>query len=91
MLEGWARQQRSRLLSDSTIGMRDRLIRHLGESSPSAIRTFGVPPTSRHFLAYFTTSRAKNGGTGVIELHRRIAAGFPNLDNYRLRILTRRL
>ncbi|HLM21300.1 MAG TPA: hypothetical protein VK390_07235 [Propionibacteriaceae bacterium] len=58
--------------------MRDRLIRHLAESSPSAIRTFGVPPTSRHLLAYFTTSRASNGGTevinGVIELHRRIAA-----------------
>ena len=31
MLEGWARQQRSRLLSDSTIAMRDRLIRRFAE------------------------------------------------------------
>jgi transposase len=43
------------------------------------------------FLAYFTTGRSNNGGTeamnGLIELHRRIARGFTNLDNYRLRML----
>ncbi|GAA4428653.1 ISL3-like element ISAar39 family transposase [Georgenia halophila] len=43
------------------------------------------------FLAYFTTDRATNGGTeavnGLIELHRRIARGFRNYDNYRLRML----
>jgi transposase len=43
------------------------------------------------FLAYFETSRASNGGTeainGLIELHRRIARGFRNRDNYRLRML----
>jgi transposase len=43
------------------------------------------------FLAYFTTSRANNGGTeainGIIELHRRLARGFRNRDNYRLRML----
>ena len=43
------------------------------------------------FLAYFTTSGANNGGTeainGLIELHRRIARGFRNRDNYRLRML----
>lgn len=43
------------------------------------------------FLAYFTTSRANNGGTeainGLIELARRIARGFRNRDNYRLRML----
>ena len=43
------------------------------------------------FLAYFTTSRANNGGTeainGIIELHRRIARGFRNPDNYRLRMI----
>ena len=43
------------------------------------------------FLAYFTTGRANNGGTeavnGLIELHRRVAPGFRNLDNYRLRML----
>jgi len=43
------------------------------------------------FLAYFATHRANNGGTeainGLIELHRRIARGFRNRDNYRLRML----
>ena len=45
----------------------------------------------KQFLAYFTTSRANNGGTeainGIIELHRRIARGFRNPDNYRLRMI----
>lgn len=43
------------------------------------------------FLAYFDTGRSNNGGTeavnGLIELHRRIARGFRNRDNYRLRML----
>lgn len=43
------------------------------------------------FLAYFTTDRSNNGGTGavneLIELHRRVARGFRNRDNYRLRTL----
>lgn len=43
------------------------------------------------FLAYFTTGRSNNGGTeavnGLIELHRRVARGFRNYDNYRLRML----
>ena len=43
------------------------------------------------FLAYFDTDRANNGGTeavnGIIELHRRIARGYRNRDNYRLRML----
>ena len=43
------------------------------------------------FLAYFTTGRSSNGGTeainGLIELHRRIARGFTNRENYRLRML----
>ncbi len=43
------------------------------------------------FLAYFATARASNGGTeavnGLIELHRRVARGFRNRDNYRLRML----
>lgn len=43
------------------------------------------------FLAYFTTSRSSNGGTeavnGIIELHRRLARGYRNLHNYRLRML----
>ena len=43
------------------------------------------------FLAYFDTGGANNGGTeavnGLIELHRRIARGFRNRENYRLRML----
>jgi transposase len=43
------------------------------------------------FLAYFSTGRANNGGTeainGIIELHRRIARGFRNPRNYRLRMI----
>jgi transposase len=43
------------------------------------------------FLAYSDTGGASNGGTeainGLIELHRRIARGFRNRDNYRLRML----
>jgi len=43
------------------------------------------------FLAHFDTGRANNGGTeainGLIELHRRVARGFRNRDNYRLRML----
>ncbi len=43
------------------------------------------------FLAHFDTAGANNGGTeainGLIELHRRIARGFRNRDNYRLRML----
>ena len=45
------------------------------------------------FLGYFDTNGANNGGTeainGLIELHRRIARGFRNRDNYRLRISSR--
>jgi len=45
----------------------------------------------RHtYLGYFTTGRSSNGGTeainGIIELHRRIARGYRNPDNYRLRM-----
>lgn len=40
---------------------------------------------------YFDTDGASNGGTeavnGLIELHRRIARGFRNRENYRLRML----
>jgi transposase len=45
----------------------------------------------REFLGYFDTDGASNGGTeainGLIALHRRIARGFRNRDNYRLRML----
>ncbi len=43
------------------------------------------------FLGYFDTGGANNGGTeainGLIELHRRVARGFRNRVNYRLRML----
>ena len=43
------------------------------------------------FLGYFDTGGSSNGGTeamnGLIELHRRVARGFRNRDNYRLRML----
>jgi transposase len=43
------------------------------------------------FLGYFTTNGANNGGTeavnGLIELARRVARGFRDPDNYRLRML----
>ena len=42
-------------------------------------------------LGYFDTGGASNGGTeainGLIELHRRVARGFRNAANYRLRML----
>ena len=45
----------------------------------------------REFLAYFETGRSSNGGAeainGLIELHRRVARGFRNRRNYRLRML----
>lgn len=47
------------------------------------------------FLAHFTTRRSSNGGTeaitGIIELHRRLARGYRNRDNYRLRMLLSRV
>jgi transposase len=43
------------------------------------------------FLGYFTTGGANNGGSeslnGLIELARRVARGFRDPDNYRLRML----
>lgn len=43
------------------------------------------------FLAYFTTGGVSNGGTEainlIIEKTRRLAHGFRNFHNYRLRIL----
>lgn len=46
---------------------------------------------SHPFLAYWDTCRSNNGGTeavnGLIELHRRLARGYRNRENYRLRML----
>jgi transposase len=75
--------------------------RRIAEKVVESFRTCPIPEIARlgrtlrrwrdAFLAYFTTGRANNGGTeainGIIELHRRIARGFRNRDNYRLRML----
>jgi hypothetical protein len=67
------------------------------ESFPSCLipeigrfgRTLNV--WKEQFLAYLITGRASNGGTeainSIIELHRRIARGFRNPANYRLRMI----
>ena len=73
----------------------------IAEKALAAFPTCPVPEIARlgrtlkqwrgSFLAYFDTSRSSNGGTeavnGLIELHRRVARGFRNYDNYRLRML----
>ncbi|WP_460802826.1 ISL3 family transposase [Microbacterium sp. GXF6406] len=75
--------------------------RRIAEKVVESFHTCPIPEIARlgrtlrrwrsAFLAYFTTSRANNGGTeavnGIIELHRRLARGFRNRDNYRLRML----
>ena len=58
---------------------------------PAAIAPSALRRWRSAFLAYFDTGGASNGGTeavnGLIELHRRIARGFRNRHNYRLRML----
>lgn len=75
--------------------------RRIAEKVVESFHTWPIPEIARlgrtlrrwrsAFLAYFTTSRANNGGTeavnGIIELHRRITRGFRNRDNCRLRML----
>lgn len=75
--------------------------RRLAEKVLASFHTCPIPEVARlgrtlrrwrdAFLAYFTTGRANNGGTeainGIIELHRRLARGYRNLNNYRLRML----
>ncbi len=75
--------------------------RRLAEKVLAAFHSCPIPEVARlgrtlrrwrdAFLAYFTTGRANNGPTeamnGIIELHRRLARGYRNRDNYRLRML----
>lgn len=75
--------------------------RRIAEKVVNTLHTCPIPEIARlgrtlrrwrsAFLAYFSTSRANNGGAeavnGIIELHRRLARGFRNRDNYRLRML----
>ena len=75
--------------------------RQLAEEVVASFPTCPIPEIARlgktlrtwrdAFLGYFHTAGANNGGTeavnGLIELHRRIARGFRNRENYRLRML----
>lgn len=74
---------------------------HVAETVLTSLPTCPIPEVARlgrtlkqwreAFLGYFDSNGASNGGTeavnGLIELHRRIARGFRNRDNYRLRML----
>lgn len=72
--------------------MQQATTRHRGRKGDPL---FGIQTILRaraeKLLAYFTTGRANNGPTeainGIIELHRRLARGHRNRDNYRLRML----
>ena len=75
--------------------------RRIAEKVVNTFHTCPIPEVARlgrtlrrwksAFLAYFTTGRSSNGGTegvnGIIELHRRLARGYRNQHNYRLRML----
>lgn len=70
-----------------------KLLRQLPKSDIPEMARLGrtLNRWKHEFLAYFSTGRASNGGTeainGLIELHRRVARGFRNPHNYRLRML----
>jgi transposase len=75
--------------------------RALAEKIVATLHSCPIPEVARlgatlrrwrsEFLGYFDTDGASNGGTeavnGLIELHRRIARGLRNRENYRLRML----
>jgi transposase len=75
--------------------------RRLAEQLIDVLHTCPIPEIARlgrtlrqwrnQILAYFATGGVNNGGTeainGVIEKTRRLAHGFRNFENYRLRIL----
>lgn len=71
----------------------ERLLKILPTCPIREVRRLGrtLNQWAEPLLAYFDTGGASNGGTeavnGLIELHRRIARGFRNRDNYRLRCL----
>lgn len=71
----------------------EKLIASLASCPVPEIARLGKTPRRWRtaFLTYFETDGASNGGTeainGIIELGRRIARGFRNVDHYRLRML----
>ena len=94
--EGWTPSERviDRAFSEVFASAKGRVIVATFASCPvPEVARLGKTLTTwrAEFLAYFDTNGASNGGTeamnGLIELHRRIARGFRNRDNYRLRML----
>jgi len=93
----WQAYQRLRSIYGSRRSEGRAVALHLLEALP----TCPIPEVARlgrtlrqwrdHLLAYFDTDGLSNGGTEAINLliekTRRLAHGFRNLDNYRLRIL----
>jgi len=69
----------------------DERVRRVGREQGDCAEARVLKQWKAAFLAYFSTGRASNGGTeainGLIELHRRVARGFRNRENYRLRML----
>lgn len=75
--------------------------RVVAEELVTSLPTCPIPEVARlgrtikhrrsELLWYFDINGVSNGGTeainGLIELHRRVARGFRNRDNYRLRML----
>lgn len=94
----WQAYQRLRAIYHANT---PRAGRRLAEQLIETLHTCPIPELARlgrtlrqwraQILAYFTTGGVNNGGTeainGVIEKTRRLAHGFRNFANYRLRIL----
>ncbi len=95
----WSCYQQLRALYAGTAGLRQR--RSLAEKIIASFPTCPIPEVARlgrtrrawraQVLAYFDTDGLSNGGTEainmLIEKARRLAHGYRNFDNYRLRML----
>lgn len=94
----WQAYQRLRAIYHAST---PQIGRRLAEQHIAVLHTCPIPELARlgrtlrqwraQILAYFATGGVNNGGTeainGVIEKTRRLAHGFRNFENYRLRIL----
>ena len=95
----WSCYQQLRAIYAGTASLRERRV--LAEKVIASFPTCPVPEVARlgrtlrawraQVLAYFATDGLSNGGTEainmLIEKARRLAHGYRNLDNYRLRML----
>lgn len=91
----WVRYQHAYAHADLTMG------KNIAEKIVATFASYPIPEVARlgrplrqwkqTFVNYVTTARSSNGGAeainGIIEFHRRIARGYRNRDNYRLRML----